>query len=98
MISITTCYGTTTGLVLCLSNEDPNIILISLEALKYLAMYTPNRPVMKNHMGMIQSLQVSIFTPYLPNGSCIKLLFPKFYLKIDKKVLSKHFDTPIGIK
>ena len=46
------------GLVLCLSNEDPNIILISLEALKYLAMYTPNRPVMKNHMGMIQSLQV----------------------------------------
>jgi len=45
------------GLVLCLSNDDPNIILISLEALKYLAMYTPNRPVMKNHMGMIQSLQ-----------------------------------------
>lgn len=45
------------GLVLCLSNEDPNIVLISLEALKFLAMYTPNRPVMKNHMGMIQSLQ-----------------------------------------
>ena len=46
------------GLVLCLSNEDPNIILTSLEALKYLSSYSPNRAYMKNHMGMIPTLQV----------------------------------------
>merc|ERR1719265_2627812 len=45
------------GLVLCLGNEDPNIILTSLEALKYLATHSPNRPFMKSHIGMIQSLQ-----------------------------------------
>lgn len=45
------------GLVLCLGNEDPNIILTSLEALKFLAAHSPNRPFMKKHMGMIQSLQ-----------------------------------------
>lgn len=45
------------GLVLCLSNEDPDITLTSLEALRYLALLPSNRPLMKNHMGMIQSLQ-----------------------------------------
>ena len=58
------------GLVLCLGNDDPVIILTSLEALKYLTIYSPNRPYMKNHMGMIPSLQVSRFSNIFVSINC----------------------------
>ncbi|XP_001631765.2 armadillo repeat-containing protein 1 [Nematostella vectensis] len=49
--------GCLAGLVLFLDNKDPQVISTALEALNFLADYSPNRPCMKEEMGLLLSLK-----------------------------------------
>nr|XP_020449128.1 armadillo repeat-containing protein 1-like [Monopterus albus] len=49
--------GCLPGLVLFLDHKDPDVLLATLQTLRYLAEMSPNIPIMKNELGMMVSLE-----------------------------------------
>ncbi|KAK2890241.1 armadillo repeat containing 1, like [Channa argus] len=49
--------GCLPGLVLFLDHKDPEVLLATLQTLRYLAELSPNIPTMKNELGMMVSLE-----------------------------------------
>lgn len=49
--------GCLAGLVLFLDNEDVNVVVTALEALKFLSEFQPNRSKMREEIGMVISLK-----------------------------------------
>lgn len=49
--------GCLAGLVLFLDNEDVNVVVTALEALKFLSEFHPNRSKMRDEIGMVISLK-----------------------------------------
>ncbi|XP_068199074.1 armadillo repeat containing 1, like [Antennarius striatus] len=49
--------GCLPGLVLFLDHQNPDVLLATLQTLRYLADLTPNIPTMKNELGMMVSLE-----------------------------------------
>ncbi|KAM7368006.1 hypothetical protein PAMP_014262 [Pampus punctatissimus] len=49
--------GCLPGLVLFLDHKDPEVLLATLQTLRYLAELPPNIPTMKNELGMMVSLE-----------------------------------------
>ncbi|XP_063079203.1 armadillo repeat containing 1, like [Engraulis encrasicolus] len=57
--------GCLPGLVLFLDHKDPNVLLATLQTLRYLAEWTVNIDTMKNELGMMVSLETLIEKPGL---------------------------------
>ncbi|KAM7395521.1 hypothetical protein PAMA_007003 [Pampus argenteus] len=49
--------GCLPGLVLFLDHQNPEVLLATLQTLRYLAEFPPNIPTMKNELGMMVSLE-----------------------------------------
>ncbi|KAK2856322.1 hypothetical protein Q5P01_005057 [Channa striata] len=49
--------GCLPGLVLFLDHKDPDVLIATLQTLRYLAELSPNIPTMKNELGMMVSLE-----------------------------------------
>lgn len=49
--------GCLPGLVLFLDHQSPDVLLATLQTLRYLAEMSPNIPIMKNELGMMVSLE-----------------------------------------
>ncbi|XP_068609943.1 armadillo repeat containing 1, like [Brachionichthys hirsutus] len=52
--------GCLPGLVLFLDHQNPEVLLATLQTLRYLAELPPNIPTMKNELGMMVSLEIAI--------------------------------------
>ncbi|XP_059213022.1 armadillo repeat containing 1, like [Centropristis striata] len=50
--------GCLPGLVLFLDHQNPDVLLATLQTLRYLAELPPNIPIMKNELGMMVSLEI----------------------------------------
>jgi len=84
--------GCLPGLVLFLDHKDPNVLIATLQALRYLAEWTVNIETMKNELGMMVSLETLIEKPGLSED--ILILAKDVYGVLTSPSETGTFQTP----